>query len=105
MRHAVVVIAQKILQQAACRRYLGVEATLIPNGYKAPHDSAAQEDGPVLWVAVIRKGKRPDLFLALAEQLPHVRFRMIGGRLTTGLEDRLFVESASEPPSCPMSSF
>lgn len=38
-----------------------------------------ERDIDVLWVNNIRPFKRPDLYLALARKLPHLRFHMVGG--------------------------
>jgi glycosyltransferase involved in cell wall biosynthesis len=41
---------------------------------------------------MMRRWKRPHLLLDIAERLPQVRFRVIGGRSMTGLEDNYFAD-------------
>ncbi len=90
LRWADAIVAQNSFQVEACRQWHRREANLILNGYPPPLGAKASSDGVVLWVSVMRHMKRPDVLLDLAERLPHIRFRMIGGRSTTGLENEYF---------------
>ena len=80
LRHVDQIFVQNDEQARLCRTHLGREPILVPNCYPMPTKrSADNADGCVLWVSTIRKLKRPELFLDLAEALPGYRFRMIGG--------------------------
>lgn len=105
LRQASAVVAQNQFQVDACRQYHNRNATLIPSGYQLPIGATAHKEGVVLWVSVMRRGKRPDLILTLAERLPHVRFRMIGGRSTTGFEDDYFDEIQAKASKLPNLEF
>lgn len=73
------VVAQHRGQVEACQRWYGRNAVEIPNCYAWPSGGGTKADGVILWVATIKSWKRPELFLALARMLPHLRFRMVGG--------------------------
>lgn len=73
------IIAQHPRQVEACRHWYRREAELIPSGYVPPEGAHCEPEGVVLWVSVMRRWKRPELFLELAQRLPGLRFRMIGG--------------------------
>ncbi len=73
------IVAQHPGQVAACRRWYGREAVEIPNCYAPPVGAVAARKGVVLWVATVKSLKRPELFLELAQSLPQLRFRMVGG--------------------------
>jgi glycosyltransferase involved in cell wall biosynthesis len=73
------IVAQHAGQLSDCRKWYRREAVLIPNCYELSHHKAPKADGVILWVSTIKRGKRPELFLDLARELPHLRFRMIGG--------------------------
>lgn len=77
MAHAVV--AQHPGQQDSYRKWHGRDAVWIPSCSASPPNPVNNPSGPVLWVSMIRTWKRPELMFQLAESLPHVRFRMIGG--------------------------
>ena len=75
------IVAQNELQRATCRANYGRDAVVIPSCYQplmSPGAAIASRDC-VLWVATVRAGKRPELFLELAARLPHRRFVMVGG--------------------------
>ncbi|HEX5802003.1 MAG TPA: glycosyltransferase family 4 protein [Azospira sp.] len=73
------VVVQNETQQRDCLAAYGRSATLIPSCYELPADADPGRGDYVLWVATLRPGKRPELFLELARRLPHRRFVMIGG--------------------------
>jgi len=75
------IVAQNEVQRATCRATYGRDAVVIPSCYQplmSPRAAIASRDC-VLWVASVRPGKRPELFLELAARLPHRRFVMVGG--------------------------
>jgi glycosyltransferase involved in cell wall biosynthesis len=72
------IVAQNEAQRASCRRTYGREAIVIPSCYELPQTQSALRDR-VLWVGMLHENKRPELFLQLAERLPHRRFVVIGG--------------------------
>jgi glycosyltransferase involved in cell wall biosynthesis len=80
LRHVDRIFVQNEEQAQLCRENVGREAIQVPNCYIAPNRrSVGREGDRVLWVSTIRKLKRPELFLDLAEALPDHGFRMIGG--------------------------
>jgi len=90
LRQANAIVVQNKFQSLSCKQWYARDSVHIPNSYTVPADLSANENGPVLWVGVMRKMKRPHLFLELAKRLPHVRFRMIGGRSTGNNEADYF---------------
>ena len=92
--HVDKVLAQSEEQARLCHANYGRDAAVIPNCYPLPEIIDPDErDNYVLWVSMIRKLKRPGLFLDLAEALPEYRFVMIGGAARG--EERLYDEVAS----------
>jgi glycosyltransferase involved in cell wall biosynthesis len=79
LRNVDAIVAQNPSQQQSCRRYYGREARLISSCYRPPSAAVAGPGGAVLWVATVRKYKRPEIFLEMARLLPHRRFVMVGG--------------------------
>jgi glycosyltransferase involved in cell wall biosynthesis len=79
LRMADAVIAQHPGQVETYRRWYRREAEWIPSGYVPPQGARCEPEGVVLWVSIMRRWKRPELFLKLAQALPKLRFRMIGG--------------------------
>lgn len=73
------VIAQNAAQIAALRANYGREAVHIPSCYVPPAARSAASRELILWVAMLRRQKRPELFLELARRFPQWRFAMIGG--------------------------
>jgi glycosyltransferase involved in cell wall biosynthesis len=75
------IVVQNESQRASCQATYGRDALVIPSCYmaRAPQAGAARSGDSVLWVATLRAGKRPELFLELAARLPHRRFVMVGG--------------------------
>jgi glycosyltransferase involved in cell wall biosynthesis len=79
LRYADAIIAQHSSQVETCQNSYGRTPVEIPNCYEPPPLATARKDGVVLWAATIKSVKRPERFLALARNLPEIRFRMIGG--------------------------
>ena len=74
------IFVQNSEQARLCRVNVGREPILVPNCYpSSTKQPAGVGDRNILWVSTVRKLKRPELFLNLAEKLPNLRFRMIGG--------------------------
>lgn len=73
------IIAQNPAQVESVRRHYGREAVHIPSCYVPPGRAGAAQRELVLWVAMLRRTKRPELFLELARRLPGWRFAMVGG--------------------------
>jgi len=73
------VIVQNETQQRDCLQHYGRSSTLIPSCYELPPESRPGRGDCVLWVATLRPGKRPELFLELARRLPKQRFVLVGG--------------------------
>ena len=73
------IVAQNPYQVESCRRNHKRNAVLIPSCYELPKDAKPGNGDRVLWVGTIHGYKRPEIFLELAERLPHRRFVMIGG--------------------------
>lgn len=92
------VVVQTPVQQALCSEHYRRTATVIPNCYEAPAPGVtpalpADRRDYVLWVAALRRGKRPEIVLDLARRLPHRRFVMIGGAASSAPDDRAYYES------------
>lgn len=90
LRHVDHIVVQNEEQGRLCRVNFEREATLIPNCYPSPDGGPTQSGRVVLWVSTIRKLKRPELFLDLAEALKEYPFCMIGG---PGNGERLLYEA------------
>jgi len=73
------IVVQNKTQQRDCLAHYRRAATLIPSCYELPANSHPGAGEYVLWVATLRRGKRPELFLELARRLPHRRFVLAGG--------------------------
>ena len=79
LRHADAVVAQTEKQRRLCTNEIGRDAAVVPNGYALPHEPVLNGRQYVLWVGSIRPVKRPERMLEIARNMPHLRFRMIGG--------------------------
>ncbi|MCU4754402.1 glycosyltransferase [Halobacteria archaeon AArc-curdl1] len=68
-------------QQDILNDEYGISATVVPCGYTIPAESEIVPPNKreyVLWVGRLTKNpKRPDRFLEIAEQLPHINFVMV----------------------------
>lgn len=72
------ILSQSAAQQTLLKERFNIDSHLIKNGIVISENSPKKEDF-VLWVANIRKWKRPELYLELARSLPGYRFVMVGG--------------------------
>jgi glycosyltransferase involved in cell wall biosynthesis len=79
VRHVDQVLVQNEEQARLCRTNYGREPILVPNCYPLHSVTGVGPTGHILWTSTLRKLKRPDLFLDLAQALPELRFRMVGG--------------------------
>lgn len=81
LRRASGVLAQSVRQQQMLERNFGVRSSLagmlVEPAVARPQLAARDVDA--LWVSNIRKVKRPDVLLEVADRLPGVRFHMVGG--------------------------
>jgi glycosyltransferase involved in cell wall biosynthesis len=73
------VIVQSEAQMQYVKETFGRDAILIPNCYEDSLNNKSVRAGTVLWAAMIRKVKRPDLFLDIVAAIPEVHFTMVGG--------------------------
>ena len=73
------VVVQNKVQLETLRSNFGREAPLVRSCYAPPAGARADRNGYVLWAAVMRDTKRPELAFEIARRLPHLRFVMIGG--------------------------
>ena len=88
LRHASAVVVQNPLQQARFHDWMGRAALRIASCYALPPGSRrASAPQVILWVGVMRVAKRPELVLELAERLPQLRFRLVGGPSSSGDAD------------------
>lgn len=73
------IVVQNDKQKRLCAENFAREATLIPSCYALPSNSKPVKRNYVLWVAVMRELKRPEIFIEIARRLPHRQFLMVGG--------------------------
>lgn len=78
--HADAIVAQHARQIESCRRWYNREAVEIPSCYKVSTAELETARRTILWVSSVKTLKRPELVLELARDLPHLRFRIVGGR-------------------------
>ncbi len=106
LRCADAIVAQNSAQLSSCREWRGREAIIIPSCYPAPPaETNASHKLTVLWVAMMRQWKRAELFLDLAESLPQLRFRMIGGPSASSAEDSYYTAIANRAHTLPNVEF
>lgn len=87
IRLADLIVVQHAKQQSDLKKFYGKESVIIKNGYAFPQRSVVQSERRLVWLGSSRHLKRPDLFFALARELPHYQFHMI---LSRSGEDRLY---------------
>ncbi|MYN47376.1 glycosyltransferase [Pseudoduganella sp. FT93W] len=90
LRRAAAVVLQNPLQQQRLLDWTGRQGVQIPSCYALPAQRSTAPGGYILWVGMMRLAKRPELVLDLAERLPGLRFRLIGGPSSSGDADDYF---------------
>lgn len=73
------IVVQHDGQSSDYAKWFGRSATRIPNCYSYTPSLSNRSKELVLWVATVKSLKRPELFLQLARDFPHLKFRMVGG--------------------------
>ena len=79
LKNADKILVQNLNQKNLCRQNYGRESIQVPNIYALSDSATNNPNGYILWVSTIRQLKRPELYLALAQALPHHQFVMVGG--------------------------
>ncbi len=81
LRRSPAILVQTRRQQEAILANYGLASRQVGMLVDFPQRRYSYEEREfdVLWVNNLRQFKRPDLFLALARRLPHLRFHMVGG--------------------------
>jgi len=80
LKHADAIIAQSPQQQELCRKNYKRESVYIPSCYNfSCCGEEANKQIDVLWVATIRPLKQVEIFIEIAQRLPELRFRIVGG--------------------------
>lgn len=90
LRRADAVLVQSAAQAEALARSYGLASRVAGMLVEAPDAPAAARDIDVLWLGNIRRVKRPDRLLELADRLPATSFHIAGGPLPG--EEALFRE-------------
>ena len=80
LRRADAILVQSAAQAASLARHFGL-ASRVTGMLVEPASAEQERDIDVLWVANIRRLKRPDRMLALAGELPEAAIHMVGGPL------------------------
>lgn len=78
VRRADAVVVQTERQRQRCHEVFGRDSIRINSCY-GHQGQPARHGGTVLWAASVKPMKRPELFLDLAQRLPGLRFKLIGG--------------------------
>lgn len=96
LRRADAILVQSAAQAASLHRHFGLAGRLA-GMLVEPAPEAAARGIDVLWVGNIRRVKRPERLLALAEQLPEATIHMVGGPVAdeAALYERIRREAAS----------
>ena len=84
MRQATLILTQSNLQKDLLRKNLALESRVFRNLHPVPDKEGIKksEPGTVLWLASVKRWKRPELFIELAESLRRNNYRFVlAGRL------------------------
>lgn len=81
------IIVQNEVQKKTLQANYNRESLVIPNIWlNKPTESDNNKEYDVLWVANMRRLKRPEWFISLAKEMPNYKFAMVGG-VTLGDRD------------------
>lgn len=81
IRRADIVTTQTESQKQLLRDEYGISSQVIPGGYPLPASHEIREPNErkhFLWVGRLSNIKQPMVFVRIAEQLPHIKFIMVG---------------------------
>lgn len=90
------IVVQNENQSRLCLKNHGRASLQIASLYEPPEQPRSQGGDRILWVAMMRRGKRPEVFLELARRLPHRRFVMIGGPAGERPEDQAYYREMAD---------
>ncbi len=112
LRLADEVIVQNLTQQSMLSKLSpALQPWIIPNCHQELQSLPASLGGPVIWVGMIRRPKRPEVFLELARREPSRQFIMIGGPEISALgsaqlgNDNYYLEIAAQAVTVPNIQF
>jgi glycosyltransferase involved in cell wall biosynthesis len=78
IKRADAILVQTVYQQQELMKNFGLPSTLAGMLVAKPFGASGAKDIDVLWVANIRRVKRPDMLVELARAMPSVNFHMAG---------------------------
>ena len=81
LKRANAIATQTLTQKNLLLENFSLNSTVIPNSWGTGEsiNELAGSSGYILWVSTMRRWKRPELFIDLAEAMPEVKFAMVGG--------------------------
>ncbi len=79
LRNADIIVSQHQEQQRLLKENFGYTSVIVPSCYEAPLINEPVSKKKIIWVSTLRKWKRPELFIKLAQSFPQLQFQMIGG--------------------------
>lgn len=87
-------VAQNEFQKDGFKKIFRKKSMIIKNILTLPSSSSITKEGYILWVGNSSKKKQPELFVSIAQMLPHYKFKMI---MSSSQErpDDLFIKKMS----------
>lgn len=79
LKRADIVVVQSETQKRLLKRYFNREGIVVKSGCTVRKADRKRRGNRILWVSTLRKWKRPELFLKLAEKVQEGNFTMVGG--------------------------
>jgi glycosyltransferase involved in cell wall biosynthesis len=80
LKHADVIITQSPNQQELCKKNYNRESLYIRSCCEWPSGNLEGKNPKViLWVGTVKPLKKPELFIQLAQRMPELCFKMVGG--------------------------